>query len=420
MSSQLKADPSSEIIDRIASSTVFKDSETLVKLLRYLAEKSCEDSDGGVKEYQIATEAFGRSSDFDPRVDSYVRTQVTRLRSKLLEYNLTEGVGDPLMVQIPKGAYRVIVIPSSIEDPASEGAPEPVDGEAMESEEATPPVGASAQAGRWQGTRLVLAIVLLAMVGGITWFLIRRSQQEDSRQPSVDPLVANFWKGFASDGHGPLVVYSNSRFKRGADGRTYGADPQVDPPSAILDHYTGVGEVLAVHELDKVFIPLGIPMHITRGALLSLDDARNSDLIWIGSSAEGRSVNEMVALKEFAPSLEAPNTPVIRNLHPHGDELEFYKVNPELPVTEDYAIISRTSGLGNKHKILYAAGTNTLGTEAAIEYLCDPATLKVLLDKLAAYRADANFEALLHVKVARGVPVSSSLVVFRALPSTGN
>ena len=45
--------------------------------------------------YQIATELFGRPSDFDPRLDSTVRVQTGRLRSKLAEYYAGPGDRDP-------------------------------------------------------------------------------------------------------------------------------------------------------------------------------------------------------------------------------------------------------------------------------------------------------------------------------------
>ena len=59
-----------------------------------------------------------------------------------------------------------------------------------------------------------------------------------------------------------------------------------DPRGFILDHYTGVGEVLAVHQLDRVFTLLNRQIRVKRGALFSLDDAKNNDLIFIGSPAE--------------------------------------------------------------------------------------------------------------------------------------
>jgi len=61
---------------------------------------------GTVKEYQIATEVFGRPRDFDPRLDSTVRVQTGRLRSKLAEYYAGSGADDPIIVEVPRGATK--------------------------------------------------------------------------------------------------------------------------------------------------------------------------------------------------------------------------------------------------------------------------------------------------------------------------
>ena len=70
-------------IERLVSSQVLHGSESLCKLLRHLAKHALDHPGSAIKEYQIATEVFGRSSDFDPQVDSMVRVQAGRLRAKL-------------------------------------------------------------------------------------------------------------------------------------------------------------------------------------------------------------------------------------------------------------------------------------------------------------------------------------------------
>ena len=60
-------------IDRLTSSHVLHGSESLCKLLRYLARHVLDHPGTPIKEYQIATEVFGRSADFDPQLDSMVR-----------------------------------------------------------------------------------------------------------------------------------------------------------------------------------------------------------------------------------------------------------------------------------------------------------------------------------------------------------
>ena len=76
-------------------------------MLRYLANHSLDHPGVAPKEYQIATEVFGRNEDFDPHLDSMVRVQAGRLRAKLAEYYASEGAADPFLVEMPKGTYAL-------------------------------------------------------------------------------------------------------------------------------------------------------------------------------------------------------------------------------------------------------------------------------------------------------------------------
>ena len=94
-------------IDKLINSHSLRGSESLCKLLRYLAETSLDHHGAAVKEYQIATEVLGRSHGFDPQNDSTVRVQAGRLRVKLEEYYAHEGANDEIVVELPRKSYAL-------------------------------------------------------------------------------------------------------------------------------------------------------------------------------------------------------------------------------------------------------------------------------------------------------------------------
>src|ERR1700683_5307727 len=94
-------------IDKLINSHSLRSSESLCKLLRYLAETSLDHHGAAVKEYQIATEVLGRSHGFDPQSDSTVRVQAGRLRVKLEEYYAHEGADDEIVVELPRKSYAL-------------------------------------------------------------------------------------------------------------------------------------------------------------------------------------------------------------------------------------------------------------------------------------------------------------------------
>lgn len=92
-------------LDRILTDARFSSGDRSARFLRYVVQQTLAGKSEEIKELVIATELYGRSSDYDPKVDSLVRVEATRLRSRLQSYYGREGVNDPVRIHIPKGAY---------------------------------------------------------------------------------------------------------------------------------------------------------------------------------------------------------------------------------------------------------------------------------------------------------------------------
>lgn len=58
-----------------------------------------------VKESMIGVEVYGRESTYNPKTDSIVRAEASRLRAKLREYYEGPGWSDPVIIDLPKGSY---------------------------------------------------------------------------------------------------------------------------------------------------------------------------------------------------------------------------------------------------------------------------------------------------------------------------
>lgn len=196
-------------------------------------------------------------------------------------------------------------------------------------------------------------------------------------------------------------------------------DPARDAHPLILDHYTGVGEVLAVHDLDELFSRLNHEIPVKRGSLFSLDDANDNDLIFVGSPAENLTLLDLPGTKDFvftrARSEPHKGELVVRNVHPApGEPALFYPTDPSQLLEEDYSIVALIPGLNPARHVLILAGATTIGTQAAVEYVCEQASLEELMRKLAPHGGEIKpFEALLRVKVTRGVPVGIQMVAVR-------
>lgn len=95
-----------EQLARIISSKAFEGSERSVRLLKFLVEHAANGAAGPVKEYTLGTEVLRKPSSFDPRIDTIVRAEISRLRSRLEKYYRSEGQTDPVVISLPKGSYE--------------------------------------------------------------------------------------------------------------------------------------------------------------------------------------------------------------------------------------------------------------------------------------------------------------------------
>lgn len=94
-----------EELRKISESAGFPATERSRKLLEFLVTETLAGRGSRIKAYCIGTGVFGRPESFDPQKDPIVRIEAARLRRDLEHYYLTDGVDDPVIIDIPKGGY---------------------------------------------------------------------------------------------------------------------------------------------------------------------------------------------------------------------------------------------------------------------------------------------------------------------------
>ena len=92
-------------MERILANRRFTASERSATFLRYIVDRTLAGDSAAIKEVVIAVEIYGRSADYDPKIDSVVRVEASRIRAKLKSYYDEEGSLDPILITIPKGGY---------------------------------------------------------------------------------------------------------------------------------------------------------------------------------------------------------------------------------------------------------------------------------------------------------------------------
>ena len=104
-------------LERILASETFRRAGRAAAFLRFVTENTLNGEGEKLKEYLIALEVFQRPSSYDPRIDSIVRVEAGKLRSRLAKYYATEGKKDEIVLSLPKGGYAIRI------DEGRNGAP---------------------------------------------------------------------------------------------------------------------------------------------------------------------------------------------------------------------------------------------------------------------------------------------------------
>ncbi|HYO80883.1 MAG TPA: hypothetical protein VES20_05740, partial [Bryobacteraceae bacterium] len=145
-------------LQRIVASSTFSKSGRLSRFLTFTVRAAVQGNSAIVKESVLAVEVFDRDSTYDPRVDSVVRVQASRLRVKLRDYYEQEGSGDPVEIAYPRGTY----VPSfRTRDVLRDDEPTP----AADEPAAPPPTAAERQPDRWKIVAVAALWILSVLIG---------------------------------------------------------------------------------------------------------------------------------------------------------------------------------------------------------------------------------------------------------------
>lgn len=429
----LEVDAARAQVERIFQSRIFRSSDVLRQLLSYLVDASLAGSADDLKEYTVAVDALGKPTSYDPRQESAVRMQLARLRQKLGEYYRTEGVDDPVVIDLPKGGFRVVFEPRK-------AAFEQVRLADTASEE-------TQRAHRWARREVLLSAALGVAIAalGVTGFLAVHYRQAFTKASAIEPPVPwtpeiqQLWQPILSSNR-PLVVcvatplavqIPGFGFVRENSVNDWEDVPKSKAISALKEAlhaptvqptfgYTGVGTATAALLLGQFLGARQKSLVVTRANLLSLPELMEENVVFLGPLTGDR---ENRALRVNQEILLEPDG--IRNLHPKPGEPAFVPEATGVPdgkrggedSLDTYSLISRVPGLQGKGEILSLSGNQISSVMAGAQALTDPSVARMLVAKLRKSDGTipAYFQVVLRVRSMDGVPTEISYMFHREL-----
>jgi len=413
-------------VERILQSRIFRTSEVLRRLFGYLAEQSLAGTADGLKEYTIGLDALGKPASFDPRQESVVRMHTARLRQKLAEYYRTEGIDDPIVVDMPKGGFKVTFEPRPQVVPV---APPQLERQ-VETQPRT-----------WRRRELVLASALAIAVVCALFFMTRLWRVEHGDGPSASgtsgtwtPALRELWEPLLSSSRRLVVCVATPLFVK-MPGFGVVREPSINdwddvPASRRLSSieealragisepsysYTEVGTATGAFLLGQFLAPRKQGVLITRANVLSWPEIAEDNVIFLGPAT---GIHQTEDIQTDAQLVLDPTG--IRNLSPRQGESAFIPDHPAeggAESGESYALISRVPAMNGPGAILMLSGNQISSVMGGVQAFTNPALAQMLVSRLktASGSMPKYFQVVLRVKAMDDVPVKIAYLFHREL-----
>ncbi|HWB97171.1 MAG TPA: hypothetical protein VG672_10725 [Bryobacteraceae bacterium] len=422
-------------LQRVLDSRTFLAAPQLRRFLEFVADAAIEGRPDEIKEYTIGTHVFSRR-DFDPRADTLVRTQASRLRARLETYFRDEGAGDEVLIEIPKGGYVPRFDRRAV---ATEIEPAGAPAVTRQARRFWPPPAGFA----WS------ALAVVALVAAFQW--LAGSRTKPAGIPPGHGLVAQLWSGFVNGQDPPLVCYSNhvSLINEAQDQLYYNGQDELpkgtqvnEPPTAVPvrdqrilrlmgpvffnDGLTGTGEVAGVADLARTFTQLGSDLIVRRSQLLSPAELKRHGVVFLGAPSANALLRALPPVGEFQFDRSKECVGFWRgrilNTHPKPGERAAYGVERDeatKALRADYALVSFLPGIAPGSRLAVLAGISTEGTQAAADFATSAAGVAQIADRLGTGSKRAlppYFQALLRVEIAKSDILRIQYVTGRVIP----
>jgi hypothetical protein len=416
-------------VERIVHSEEFRTSEVLRRLLRFLAEKSAAGEADQLKEYIVAIDGLGKHPSYDPRQNSAVRIQVGRLRQKLAEYYRNEGKQDEIVVDLPKGRFkltyeqRCIIVEPPAPPPSISLPPEII------------PAKTSRRLGLFMWIGLGLAIALgTYYLGRLSTSASRTASilgwtpelQElwgplvDSKLPTVlaieDPLFVELKSQ-------PGIYYRDRSLNQWKDvvGSAAVAGLRSTLKNADIQpsrYYTAYGEVDVSFLLGKLLGPRERNFWILKTSQLSWRQLADNNVLFVG--VQNLFFDEQLHGMPLDPQL-VPIETGIRNVHPGtGEPALFTDRYSTAPAEEGtaYALVTHLPGPLRSSEVESFTSSRSAGYVAAVQWFTDPNLARLLvanLKKASGGQMPRYYQVLLRVKFRDDIPTETTYVLSREL-----
>ena len=397
-------------LERILASNEFASSQTYRDFLKYLFEAAVQEKE--LKELTIAVDFFEKSADFNPAFDTTVRSHIYKLRKKLETYYLKEGREDKFRLRIPKGHYKLIVIPNA---------------------EANPEKSALTDTLLRPGYLLISLAVLLGLCA---YLLVRNRDMSHDLSAYRSPVMDSpIWRPYLEsplptlillgdhfffteeDSHFPnLLAIRDGKINSAEDLSVFQQQHPEMKLKAASEPYFPYHSVWSLPPVLSLLNNANKKIVLRRTSTLGTQVLDEYNIIYLGSIKTLYMLNHMLGKTHIQYEI-SPHK--VRHIQPDTSEAQTFKTSEHSPgPNDDLVIVLKIPGPANNH-IMLIASFHSLGTPEIVNYLVNPETRSELESRFIEKFGEVPpfFELVFRVTGIDKTAYTADLLVIDRLPA---
>lgn len=422
-------------MQRLLSTTHFKNSRRYPALFRFIVEETLEGRGEFLKERLLGVQVFGRPPGYDTANDPIVRVTIAEIRKRIAQYYHEESHDSEMRIELMPGRYEPEFFPgkpttSSTDLPAVAASASHTYTHVLqpEQEASTPDRGVPRPSIGFKNLFMTLRRSLLLLAAGgwclalvataLLWTKAHSSAIDQLWQPVLTSqrtillCIPSASNEILIDRAAGIVTSDTPLGQSQRQTNARPPDPRLD---TFLAHENGgenvvFSDVLAANTLSRLIAAAHGESRLRLSTGTTLADLQQGPSILIGGLDNGWTLRAVSHLRyRFAGNAQEQYWITdVKNPSSRALQLD---LNAEYPaVKQDYAIIARVHDQSTGQIQMIVAGIGMSGTAAAGEYLANPAQVEQLRQQVGTGFRDHDFEAVLGMDVVNGLAGSPRIL----------
>ena len=410
------------LLQRVLWSHQIEKSGRIRDFLAFVCEQALQDPGVEIHEQEIGSKVFSRDADYDTTIDNIVRVTASQARKKLDQYFASDGISEPVILEIPKGQYTPIFRERAMAAAEDVNSPEFL-------------VRQKLLRSRRSVIVLSFCVVILAIIAVWSSVILWNSRVADRARLKSAASLNTLWSQLLpSSGRTDIIVSDSSlslfqellnrqltlseylKFGQWARPEELANNPELKAFAELATQrgFTSIGSVTTAYKIAGLAGADKSRISILRARDFSVRQMKYDNVVLLGSIRANPWQELIEDRLNFRFGFDQKSRySYFTNLKPRPGELGLYKTDSGVSYCR-IAFVPSPAGPGN---ILSISGTETEGTEGGGEFVTsEPSVAQIL--SLPGMNQDgrlAHFEVLLKSSRVGGGTPNFTIVAFRLL-----